>query len=273
MLNKYTAFWFSSSSIAKYKQCPRAYYLANVYKTKNKKKISIVSPYLSLGVAVHDTLEDLAWLPAGDRLKVFLPTKFTKIFAKYFGKKGGFKNDDHFYEFEARGLEMIENVQDNPRVLIKPAVRMLQDKNELPWMWLSEEENIIISGKVDWLNYDNGKINIYDFKTNKSASEKDDSLQFHIYRLMLPKFKKYPVDKAFYWYLAQNKIAEKKLPTAEESLDLLMDACRMIKEARISNKMECKYNGCRECEPLEKILRGEGEYVGIGGFGAEQYYI
>ena len=58
--DKYSALWVSHSSIGDFIKCPRAYYLHNIYRTKDNRKINTVSPALSLGIAVHDTLENLA---------------------------------------------------------------------------------------------------------------------------------------------------------------------------------------------------------------------
>ena len=56
--DSFTAVWVSHSSIGDYLKCPRAYYLKNIYKDpKNKKKIGIVNPALSLGSAVHEVVE------------------------------------------------------------------------------------------------------------------------------------------------------------------------------------------------------------------------
>lgn len=271
--NKYSAVWTSHSSLSDYKKCPRAYYLKNVYKTKNNKKITTVSPHLSLGVAVHDTIEDLAWIPAEERLRVDLKAKFLSLYSKFAGKSGGFSSEDEYQDFKTRGLTMIQTIMKSPGPIAKPAVRLIQDKSELPWMWLSEEENIIVCGKCDWLEYNDGKLHVIDFKTGKSQ-EKSDSLQFGFYSLLVKKYKKYPLTKASYWYLLQSpELTPVDLPSYNESFDSILTQSLIVKEAREAKKFSCKYKGCRNCEPLEKIIRGEAEFVGIGGFGSEQYYI
>src|SRR5476649_1046372 len=68
--DKYTAIWVSHSSIGDFLKCPRAYYLHNVYKDpKTGRKINIASPALSLGLAVHTTLEALKNIPVEERMK------------------------------------------------------------------------------------------------------------------------------------------------------------------------------------------------------------
>ena len=60
MTDKYKAVWVSHSSMGDFLKCPRLYYLHNVYKNpKTGRKIAIVSPHMSLGVAVHNVLENL----------------------------------------------------------------------------------------------------------------------------------------------------------------------------------------------------------------------
>lgn len=273
MPNKFKAVWVSHSSLGDFKKCPRAYYLRNVYKNSNNRKISIVSPYLSLGVAVHDCLEPLAWIPAKNRFDEDLISKFNELINSFSGKKGGFKDQEQFQSFKEKGIAMLQNIIKNPGPIAKPAVRMIQDKSELPWMWLSEEEEIILSGKTDWLEYNNGNLSVYDFKTGKSV-EKDDSLQLPIYSLLVKHYKRYPLTKAFYWYIAQEASpTEKKLPDYKTAYELVLKEALKLAEARKSNNVKCPYSGCRNCDPYEKILNGEGEKLGVGSYGQELYYI
>lgn len=273
MLDKFKAIWVSHSSISDFKKCPRAYYLRNIYK-QNGRKISIASPYLSLGVAVHNCLENLAWIKKEDRLKESLINKFEKEFDKYKGKIGGFTSNEKFLEFKGRGVEMMKIITNSPGPIIRPAVRMLQDRNELPWLWLSEKDEIILCGKADWLEYDNGNISVYDFKTNASETEHDDSIQLPIYSLLVEKYKKSPLTRAFYWYIAQLPTpTEKTLPTKKESYNMVYNAAMKLAEARRANKLSCPYNGCRNCEPYERILKGEGEKLGVGEYKQELYYL
>ena len=86
--DKYSAVWVSHSSMGDFLKCPRAYYLHNVYKDpKTKRKISLVNPYLSLGLAVHTTLEALKNIPVEERLKRDLLSDFEKAWQAQ-GAKG-----------------------------------------------------------------------------------------------------------------------------------------------------------------------------------------
>jgi len=100
--DKYEAVWVSHSSIGDFLKCPRAYYLHNVYKSKNNRKINLVNPSLSLGQVVHETLEDLAKYKAEDRFKKSLLDVFEENWKKVSGKIGGFKTTEEEIEVEER---------------------------------------------------------------------------------------------------------------------------------------------------------------------------
>src|SRR3990172_3701791 len=91
MKDKYTAIWVSHSSIGDYRKCPRAYYLKNVYRDpKTNHKISLMSPPLALGQAVHEVVESLSVLPVSERFRFSLLTKLEEPWKKVSGKLGGF---------------------------------------------------------------------------------------------------------------------------------------------------------------------------------------
>src|SRR3989338_4492324 len=112
MADKYDAVWVSHSSMGDFLKCPRAYYLHNVYKNPDTgRKITIVNPALSLGSAVHATLEALKVLPVGERLHRDLLADFENEWAaNAAGKKGGFTNAVEEADAKARGRAMIERV-------------------------------------------------------------------------------------------------------------------------------------------------------------------
>jgi hypothetical protein len=59
----------SHSSLNDFSQCQRLYYLKNVYKNKNKKKIAIAAPHAILGIAIHNVLENLVNFNSVERIK------------------------------------------------------------------------------------------------------------------------------------------------------------------------------------------------------------
>lgn len=278
--DKFSAVWLSHSSIGDFLKCPRLYYLHNMYKNpKTGRKINITSPALALGVAVHEVLEPLAWIKTEDRFKQDFKKLFEEAWKPVSGKLGGFKTEEKEIETKNRGWEMIQRVLENPGPLSNPALRMVKDKKDLPYFFLMPEENIILCGKIDWLEYlpETDSLHILDFKTGRSE-EKEDSLQLPIYLLLLKNLKSRPVSKASYWYIDRdNEPKEKPLPSVDESFKKLCEIGLQVKKARKAPESEgllkCPHGGCRECEPFEKILRGEAEYVGVGNYNQELYIL
>lgn len=72
------------------------------------------------------------------------------------------------------------------------------------------------------------------------------------------------VTKASYWYLDRDDgLTEKKLPDIIDAFEKVYGVARRIKLARQLNHFICPDNGCRNCMPYERILKGEGEKVGV----------
>lgn len=271
--DKYTAIWVSHSSISTFLKCPRAYFLQNVYKDpKTGHKIKIISPPLALGQVVHEVLESLSVLPTASRFKQPLLEKFEKSWQKVSGKNGGFLDSQNETTYKNRGIEMIQRVIQNPGPIKKLSVKMSQD---LPHYWLSEEDNIILCGKVDWLEYlpDTDSVHIIDFKTSKH-DENDDSLQLPIYHLLVHNCQKRKVSMASYWYLDRSDdLQQKGLPDLEKSHQQVLKVAKQIKLARALERFKCPHGGCRDCLPFERVLRGEGEFVGVDDYKADTYIL
>jgi len=272
MPDKYTATWVSHSSIGDFLECPRAYYLKNVYKDPHSgHKITIMTPSLALGHVVHTVLESLSVLPANERITMDLLPKFRKEWETVSGKKGGFLDINHEYRFKKRGEDMLQRVYDNPGPLINLAVKLKQD---LLQYWISEEDEIILCGKIDWMEYFKEKdaVHIMDFKTGQNRS--NNSLQLPIYYLLAVNCQNRTVAKASYWYLAlDDNLTEVELPNLELAHKKVLDIARQIKLARQLKKFSCPKNGCRACEPFEKIIKGEGELIGVGSFNRDIYIL
>ncbi len=276
MQDKYSAVWVSHSSISDYLKCPRSYYLRNVYKDPlTGHKVTVVTPPLSLGAAVHEVVESLSALPSEERLKISLVKKFDPVWLKYTGKFGGFKTHSEEMIYRDRGISMLINLQENPGPIENPAIKIKTGSMGLPNYYLSEEDNIILCGKVDWLEYlpDSDTVHIIDFKTGKNE-ENDDSLQFPIYLLIATNTQSKKVSKASYWYLdTDSGLVEKKLPQIDEAKEKVLSIAKKIKEAREKNIFECPKGGCFNCRPLERVLRGEGEKVGVSGTRQDIYIL
>ena len=168
---------------------------------------------------------------------------------------------------------MLQKLIKNPGPLANLAVKI---KDDLPNYWLSKEDNIILCGRIDWLEYlpKTDSVHIIDFKTSKNAVDAG-SLQLPIYCLLVQNTQKRKVAKASYWYLEfSDMLEEKTLPDAEHAKEMVLKIAKQIKLARQLNRFKCPDgDGCRTCKPLEKIINNEAEYVGVNGFNQDTYIL
>lgn len=273
MGDKFSAVWLSHSSISNFKNCPRAYYLSSIYRDpRTGHKISLITPSMALGSAVHEVLESLSILPTSKRFEISLIERFSLAWTKVSGQMGGFADESTESTYKKRGEEMLRRVMAHPGPLAQKAVKI---KMDLPQYWLSEEDNLMLCGKLDWLQYNEAddSVSILDFKTGV-GEESVDSLQLPIYYLLAHNCQTREVKKASYWYISRDDLpVEKKLPDLEHSKELVLKAGKEIKLARQLERFKCPAGdaGCRHCTPLEKIIRGEATFVGNGDYGTDLY--
>ena len=226
--------------------------------------MAIVKPAMALGSAVHEVIESLATLPVEERLKISLVKRLDPVWLKITGKRGGFKTHSEEMIYKDRAVQMLMNLQEDPGPILEKAIKIKSDMG-LPHYWLSKEDGIILCGKIDWLKYveKDDSVHIIDFKTGKNE-EKEDSLQMPIYLLLATNTQSKKVSGASYWYLdTDSGITEKKLPDEKESFEKIYEVARRIKLARSINHFKCQKDGCYACRPYERILKGEGEFVGV----------
>lgn len=273
MPDKFSAVWLSHSSISTFKNCPRAYYLSSLYRDpRTGHKISLITPSMALGSAVHEVLESLSVLPTADRFKLSLIERFQSAWKKVAGQLGGFADAETEAKYKARGEDMLRRIMAHPGPLAGKAVKI---KMDLPQYWLSEEDNLMLCGKLDWLEYNESDdtVNILDFKTGV-GEESVDSLQLPIYYLLAHNCQTREVKKASYWYISRDDMpVEKKLPDLDHSRQLVLKAGKELKLARSLERFKCPAGegGCRHCTPYEQILKGEATFVGNGDYGTDLY--
>ncbi len=276
MPDKYKATWISYSRIRDFQTCPRAFYLNYIYRQpENHHKIQLMTPALALGQVVHQVLESLSKLPTKERFKISLVRKFNQLWPQVSGRKGGFVDETTELNYKQRGEAMLRRVMQNPGPLAHLAVKIGQD---LPWYWLSEKDEIILSGKIDWLEYlpDQDAVHIIDFKTSRRNREAVDSLQLPIYHLLVNHVQHRRVAKISYWYLNLDEApVAQKLPNIEEAQTAVLTVAKKIKTATKLGIFKCPQGerGCRACRPLEKIVRGEAEFVGQGQYGKDIFML
>src|SRR5260221_11773326 len=125
MSDKYKAVWVSHSSIADFLKCPRLYFLRNVYKDpKTGHKITIMTPPLALGQAVHTVIESLSVIRAEERISTKIFEKYEDEWKKVSGKIGGFKDEETEKEYKGRGRKMLQRIIENPGPLLHKALKI-----------------------------------------------------------------------------------------------------------------------------------------------------
>ncbi len=234
-----------------------------------------MTPALALGQAVHAVLESLSVLPVEQRFVQPLLVRFNEEWRKVAGVRGGFRDKEVERRYKSRGEKMLLAVQENPGPLAEKAVKIKQD---LPNFWLSEDDDIILCGKIDWLQYieEDDSVHIIDFKTGKKRAETEDSLQLPIYGLLVHNTQHRKVSGMSYWFLEDEEgLVSQDLPDLDESHEKVLQEAKKVKAARQVGYFECPNGeaGCSACRPFERVLRGEGEYVGEGSYGADIYVL
>ncbi len=260
--------WISHSALSSFERCPHLYYLEYLYKNpKTGNRIQVINPYLSLGSAVHDTVEGLLDLPLKERGKVSLVERYSEIFDTYRGLKGGFISDKKENYFFERGLEMIKNVA-KTNFLEQPTVEM---KTNFPTISLFSKKEIgieaVLVGNIDWIQVQkNEKAHVIDFKTGNNK-EPGGSLQLPIYALLAKHNLEMDVDKFSYWYLQQDlDPTPQDVGDLDEHLKVIKEKTLAINQAINDNNFPCDYaKKCFSCRDYNKIFEGEAQMVSSGG--------
>jgi len=94
--------------------------------------------------------------------------------------------------------------------------------------------------------------------------------------LLLNALQKRKISGAAYWYLERNdQPSPVALPETSKAKEKILSVALQIKNAKEHNIFECPRGakGCFACQPYEKILRNEAEFVGIGGYNQELYLV
>ena len=231
----------------------------------------LMEPPLALGQVVHGVLDSLSVLPAEARRLDALLDIYEETWKTVGGNRGGFRDAEEEKKFKERGAKMIGRVIANPGPIAAKAIKIRQ---ELPHFWLSEDDNIILCGKIDWLEYvpESDSVRIIDFKTGK-FDEDEDSLQLPIYLLLAAHCQTKPIAGASYWYLDRDDAPTAvALPTGEDATKRVMEYAKMIVLARKLERFICKQkDGCHVCRPLENIINGKAKFVGVGGYNQDIY--
>ncbi len=262
--------WISHSAISSFDRCPRSYYLQYIYRNPHTgNRIQINNPYFSLGLAVHNTIEELSEVPIKKRTKISLTNRFDEIFSGYRGVAGGFISSVKEADFYQRGIKMMERVE-RSSFLHRPSV---STNTNFPTINLAGEE-IKLVGSLDWIELlPDGSAHIVDFKTGNNK-EGGDSLQLPIYTILAENNLSYKIKKVSYWYLQHDDepICQEVKDTTNQ-LKIIKKKAQEIKQAIDSNHFPCRYPGrCFACGDYEKIFSGDAEMIAQGGRGGKDSF-
>lgn len=262
--------WVSHSSIGDFLACPRLYYIRHIYRNpKTNNKVNIITPSLALGQVVHQVLESLSTKKVEERLQgVSLIDQYNDAWKSISGEKGGFKDSKEEQLYKNRGSIMINRVMFHPGPILNKAVKLISPDHLPPRFFLSEKDDILLCGKIDWLEYipADDSVRIIDFKTG-IHEEKDDSLQLPIYILLVKNCQNREVNGIRYWYLEKdNEPTDMPLPDLAKAKDKILEIALQMKAARKKNAFACPKNGCFSCMPLENIVNGKAKFVGTNDY-------
>ncbi len=268
--DKYNAVWLSHSSVSDFLKCHRLYFLRNVWKNKSGRKVNIVSPHMSLGSAVHACIEPLAKLKTEERKDKIkyenLLLDFENIWKKYTGERGGFENVEQEESFKKRAENMLKTVSENPGPISNKTIKYY-DGDFIPNIYLSEEENIILCGFVDWIEYleNTDTLKVIDFKTGKN-DENEDSFQLPIYKILVESLQKRKVTGAAYWYVDRDEkpkdieiFNEDVEDVRNKILNVGMEIKKLKAEQSFLESFNCDYKNkfgesCKYCREFEAIF-------------------
>lgn len=270
MQQKPQPLWVSHSSIGDFLSCPRAYYIRHIYRNPvTKNKVNIINPSLALGQVVHLVLESLSTKKAEERIQgTTLMEQYEEAWKSISGERGGFRSPEEEKEYKSRGGIMINRVMFHPGPILNKAVKLVSPDALPPRFYLSDKDDVILCGKIDWLEYQptDDSVRIIDFKTGMHE-EKEDSLQLPIYMLLVKNCQNRNVSGISYWYLEKdNEPIDMPMPDLEKAKDTIMEVALQMKAARLKGEFRCPKNGCFACIPLENIVTGKAKFVGTNDY-------
>ena len=232
-----------------------------------------MQPSLALGQTVHDVIDAISLLPVEKRLEIPLTETLEEKWKSITSKMGGFRDIQEEELYKKRGRSMVKRIMDNPGPVLKKAIKL---RDSLSWYWLSEDDNLILCGKIDWLEYleKEDAIRIIDFKTGK-FDEDPDSLQLPIYFLLCVNVQKRGITGVQYWYLDKDaEPIDMPLPLYSESEKRLLEIGKRISLARKLDRFVCNHkDGCPSCRPMERILEKKAEFVGVNDYNQDVYIL
>ncbi|MEK7163880.1 MAG: PD-(D/E)XK nuclease family protein [Patescibacteria group bacterium] len=251
------AVFISPSSLSDFEKCPQLYYYKAVYRAPSGLKIQIINPAIALGQVVHEAINQLINLPVVQRSKDRLLDIYEFLWKTITGEKGGFINDET--EYKSRGLEMLERFWANGHFREAEMVPL----PSFPKVDLGN--NLILTGKLDWIERDGETYHVIDFKTGKNE-EKAESMQLPIYAVLACGILKTFDIRTSYWYLdREDSLTSFPLPDINETTRTLVTKGEIIQKARKENSFKCQSGreNCYACRDIQAIAKGHGKLVAV----------
>lgn len=250
--------FISYTALTDFLKCPRSYYLKNVYKEpKQGFRLQIITPHLTLGSTVHDTIK--WYLESADKPEEGATLKkFRNFWGKFRLKRGGFNSLEEEASFGNRGLKMVNNFLDHVDVL-EPCAPFLH----FPKFKLIE--NVILMGNMDFVGQcADGTLHVVDFKTG--AHDEESPLQLYIYAILAEANLQKEVSKASFWYLDREDGPRNiVLDPLDSQIEWLKQKGLELKAAIEKNEWVCikAKDGtlCRDCRDYQLLLDGQGEFL------------
>jgi hypothetical protein len=218
---------------------------------------------------VHDTIDQFVHLEPAVRTKEKLDSLFDSNWSFLSGKKGGFTDDLQEQEFRSRANAMLDRFYSHPHFKIATPHKI----PSFPKLYLGP--NLILTGKLDWLEKTDTGFSITDFKTGKNE-EKEDSQQLPIYAVLVRGIVNSDHISANYWYLDK---ATDPVPFALPDLQVTTDDLRrqgeIIALARQTESYRCQSgnHSCWACRDMMAIKEGLGTLVTIDSARKQEIYI
>ena len=253
--------WISHTSLNDFDKCKQLYYLRNLYRDKkygNNFRIQVASPYLSLGEAVHDAIDNFVTrYEPSQRTRDNLLYEFKRGWSLKPGKIGGFRDSAQEKEFKERGEAMLERFYKNSYFSKGSPIRI-----DFPKLPLIGEDDAILVGNFDWLEETPQGLHILDFKTGKEEAE--NSQQLPIYALLAEHNLKKPVTKVSYWYLDRDDgPVEMKIPDLSQTLESVKNKSLEVQKAVQNKTFACLEQAgyCKLCHEYHRAINDEAEHV------------
>lgn len=261
------AVFISPSTLSDFDRCPQLYYYRSVYRNpQTNLKIQIISPALTLGQTVHETIDRFV----SDATTVKSFSELEKIYEWFWGQmtgeKGGFFSSDLEKNYKDRGKEMLARFFKNEHFRTHKPTKL----PSFPKLEMGDD--IILTGKVDWIEDKGTFFHIVDFKTGQKE-ERDNSKQLPIYAILTKGVLKVEEVKVSYWYLDKNdELTDFSLPDLEKEYKLLKQKGLVLKMARQTSSFRCSsgYETCRYCQDFVAVSKGKGKMVSMDTFNRKQ---